>query len=96
VRPANKRKPALTTPARNETPDAGKSTACHAPPPAAPVTLFEAPRQGGTALRITRETVAGRHIVKLAHLTAAGIAVHGFVIEMSEVAAVADALRRAT
>jgi hypothetical protein len=66
-----------------------------APPAGAPVTLADVPRPNGCALRLTRETVAGRDVVRLIHLSTTGTVVAAFVVELGELQAVADALREA-
>ncbi|HEX7604184.1 MAG TPA: hypothetical protein VF316_21345 [Polyangiaceae bacterium] len=57
--------------------------------------LAELQRPNGTALRITREMVAGRDVVRLIHASTTGVTVHSFILELPELQAVTDALREA-
>lgn len=57
--------------------------------------LAELPRPAGGFLRLSVEIVTGRRVVRLAHVTETGAAVHAFVIETSELPAVVAALTAA-
>lgn len=97
MRATEKRRPALATPAReNENPDAQESTRrAETRKPAEALVLAETRRPSGGRLRVTREEIARRDVVKLAHLSESGATVHAFIIEPGELPAVVSALMKA-